>query len=50
MITDEETNMEQAFQDDKIDGHFQSKFNITDIKDEHLYTYLEESVTLINIE
>ena len=50
VTTDEETNMEEAFQDDKIDDHFQSTLNITDIKDEDLYTYLEESDTLINIE
>ena len=48
VTTDEETNMEEAFQDDKIDDHFQSTLNITDIKDEDLYTYLEESDTLIN--
>ena len=50
VTTDEETNMEEAFQDDKIDDHFQSTLNITDINDEDLYTYLEESDTLINIE
>ena len=44
VTTDEETNMEEAFQDDKIDDHFQSTLNITDIKDEDLHTYLEESV------
>ena len=42
--------MAEAFQDDKIDDHFRSKLNITDIKDGDLYTYLEESDTLINIE
>ena len=42
--------MEEVFQDDKIDDHFQSTLNITDLKDEDLYTYLEESDTLINIE
>ena len=50
VTTDEETNMEQAFQDDKIGDHFQSTLNITDLTDEDLYTYLEESDTLINIE
>ena len=50
VTTDEETNMEEASQDDKIDDHFQSTLNITDIKDEDLYTYLEESDTLTNIE
>ena len=50
VTTDEETNMEQAFQDDKIDDQFQSTLNMTDLKDEDLYTYLEESDTLINIE
>ena len=38
VITDEDIKIEEAFQNDKIDDHFQSTLNITDIKDKDLYT------------